>query len=185
MALTIDFNICVNSACDTFTLTETTGKYSVTNIGGWGSPNPLTSTINGATLQVTSPSGVISTINIITNNFPTSNYSYSYDITSLSYEDGKWDFLLYYTDGVNYYMKRHIYFFYCNYKCCIDTMLAALEVDDCDCCNSTTQIKSYLKAVVFLDILKNAAKCQQEDNFETIRKILDKICLNKGCKSCK
>lgn len=191
MALAINFDICIDSSCSTFTLTELTGLYSATNTGGWGTPNPATGTITSAVIQVTSPSGSITTINLITNGFPSSNTSFSYDITNSALgttstlEDGAWKFFLFYSDGSNDYQKVHNYLFYCNTACCVNKMLNNIEIEECDCCNNSKSIKDYLKAKVFLDVLKNAAKCFQVDNFTSIKKILDKICVNVGCKTCK
>lgn len=184
MALSINFSVCVNSACDVFTFTETTGAYSATNTGGWGAPNPTTGTITTAVLQVTAPSGTITNINLIPESFPSSNPSFSYDINSLTYADGKWEFLLYYYDGSEYYMKRHTYYFYCTTKCCVETMLANLNLEECDCCNDKN-MDNYLYVSTLLDGLILAAKCQQEDNFTSIKTVLDKLCANSGCNTCK
>lgn len=178
----------MESSCSTFTLYELTGAYASTNTTGWGSPNATTSSITGAVLQVTTPSGALITIDLITHSFPSSNTSYSYDITAASlggYEDGKWEFLLYYTDGVDYYMKKHVRLFYCNTECCVTKMLSNILISDCDCCENDISIKKYLKAKVFLEALKNAAKCYQIENFTSIKKILDKLCANSDCKTCK
>lgn len=188
--LTIDFNICLESGCETFTFTETTGAYSATNLTGWGAPNALTSSITTAVLQVTAPSGAMSTINLLTEGFPSSNPSFSYDFAASvvdTYEDGKWEFLLFYDDGAgNTYMKKYVRLFYCTTKCCVDTMLAALEADDCDCnTKNSAAMTNYLKAIIFLEMLKNAAKCYQVDNFTSIKAILDKLCANSGCQTCK
>lgn len=186
MAVSIDFNICMNSACDTFTFTETTGAYSASNTTGWGAPNALTSSVTTAVLQATSPSGTVTTFNLLTHSFPSDNYSYQYDILASllgGYEDGKWDFLLYYTDGNDTYMKRHVYYFFCTTKCCVATMLADLVIDDCEC-KISEQAERYLKAKIMLDALAEAARCQQESNFNSIKTILDKLCANSGCKTC-
>lgn len=186
--LSIDFNICMESDCTTFTLYETTGTYSATNTGGWGAPNPLTSDMTSAILQVKAPDGTISNINLLTLGFPSSNPSFSYDFLASTvgdYEDGKWEFLLYYSDGVTTYQKKHNRLFYCTTQCCIDTMIASVVVEDCNCCEADTTVKRYLKAKVFLDALKNAARCFQTDNFTAIKAILDRICANSGCNICK
>lgn len=191
MALAIDFDICIDSSCSTFTLTETTGKYSATNLTGWGAPNPATGTITSAVLQITEPDGTIHTLNLISSGFPSNNYSFDYDITNTALgitgtlDDGQWTFFLYYSDGVNTYQKIHHYLFYCNSACCVNKMIADIEVTDCDCCENDSKLENYLKVRVFLDALKNAAKCFQVDNFTSIKKIIDKLCANSDCKTCK
>lgn len=192
MATVTDFEICLDNACDTLTLTELTGAYSATNTTGWGAPNATTGSITTALLQVTSPSGVVSTINILSSGFPSSNPSFSYDIPNGSLnsitnvEDGHWTFFLYYTDGVNTYQKVKNYLFYCNTECCVQELLADIEVTDCDCCkqDDLNKINNYIKAKTFLDSLKNAARCFQVANFTSIQAVLAKLCRNSSCKNC-
>lgn len=191
MAVTIDFDVCLDNACDTLTFTETTGAYSATNLTGWGAPNATTGSVTGAYLQVTNPAGTVYTINILSSGFPSSNPSFSYTIPNGSIGgvtnivDGHWKFFLYYTDGVNTYQKVRNYLFYCNTECCVQELLADIEVNDCDCCDQDEKIKTYIKAKTFLESLKNAARCFQVSNFEAIQEILSGICNNSGCSSCK
>ncbi len=193
MATIIDFDVCIDNACDTLTLTETTGAYSATNTTGWGAPNALTSDITVGFLQVTSPSGTISTINLISpvSGLPSSNPSFDYTILNANLggitniEDGHWQFLLYYrTAGGTVYQKVRNYLFYCNTECCVQELLANIEVQDCDCCDQDEKIKTYIKAKTFLESLKNAARCYQVSNFESIQEILSAICANSGCSTC-
>lgn len=192
MAVSIDFDICINNSCDTLTLTETTGAYSATNTGGWGSPNATTGSITTALLQVTSPSGGVYTINILSAGLPSSNPSFDYDIANsslgniTSIEDGKWTFFLYYTDGTTIYQRVKNFFFYCNSECCVQQLLANIEIEDCNCCEQEQKdkIDNYIKAKTFLEALKNAARCNQESNFDSIQEILAKLCRNSNCNSC-
>lgn len=192
MAITLDFDICISKSCDTLTLTETTGAYSATNTGGWGSPNATTGSVTTAFLQVTSPSGGVYTLNILSSGFPSSNPSFDYDIPNASLggitsvDDGKWTFFLYYTDGTNTYQKIKNFLFYCNTECCVQELLADIEVTDCDCCKQeeVDKINNYTKAKTFLEALKNAARCNQESNFSSIQEVLTKLCKNSSCKNC-
>jgi len=59
------------------------------------------------------------------------------------------------------------------------------DVDTCDCCKETTDYKNYILAWTQLQSLKKAAACGDETNFTAIKKIIDKLCLNSGCKTCK
>lgn len=192
MAISLNFDICLNNACDTLTITETTGAYSATNTGGWGSPNATTGSITTALLQVTPPTGGPYTIDLLTEGFPSSNPSFEYDIPNSSIgspttiADGKWTFFLYYTDGTNVYQKVRNYLFYCNTECCVQELLADIEVSDCDCCKQEDidKINNYTKAKTFLEALKNAARCFQVSNFESIQSVLTKLCKNSNCKNC-
>lgn len=195
MATVIDFEVCLDNACDTLTLTELTGAYSATNTTGWGAPNALTSDITVAFLQVTSPSGTVSTINLVSpvSGLPSSNPSFDYtllngdlnNITTVA--DGHWQFLLYYrTAGGTVYQKVKNYLFYCNTECCVQELLADIEVSDCDCCKQEDidKINNYTKAKTFLESLKNAARCYQVSNFTSIQAVLTKLCRNSTCKNC-
>lgn len=194
MAIILDFDICINNACDTLTLTETTGAYSATNTGGWGAPNATTASVITAILQVTAPDGTVSTIPTATMSaagFPSSNPSFTYTIPNASLggitnvTDGHWKFFLYYTDGTTVYQKVRNYLFYCNTECCVQQLLSDIEVEDCDCCNQDDKIKTYTKAKTFLESLKNAARCYQVSNFESIQAVLTALCNNSGCTTCK
>ncbi len=192
MAVSLDFDVCVNNSCDTLTITETTGAYSATNLTGWGAPNATTASITSAYLQITDPSGGVYTLNILSSGFPSSNPSFEYDIPNgsigspSSIEDGNWKFFLYYTDGTTTYQKVRNYLFYCNTECCVQELLADIEVTDCDCCKQEDidKINNYTKAKTFLEALKNAARCFQVSNFESIQAVLTKLCRNSTCKNC-
>lgn len=192
MATIVNFDVCLDNSCSTLTLTETTGAYSATNTGGWGAPNEITSNITIAILQVTPPSGVPVTINLLSpvSGLPSSNPSFEYTISNgtlaiTSVVDGHWQFLLYYkTAGGTVYQKLRNFLFYCNTECCVQSLLADIVVEDCDCCNQDKKIDIYLKAKVFLESLKNAARCYQVDNFESIQEVLEGLCNNSDCSTC-
>lgn len=192
MALEINFEICLDNACDTLTLTELTGVYSATNLTGFGAPNAATTDITVAILQVTSPSGTISTINLLSpvSGLPSSNPSFDYTILNgdlgniTNVEDGHWQFLLYYRTAANVvYQKVKNYLFYCNTECCVQELLADVDIT-CDSCDNEDKIKNYTKAKTFLEGLKNASRCYQVSNFTSIQTILERLCRNSTCKSC-
>jgi len=195
LATVINFDVCLDNACDTLTLTETTGAYSASNLTGWGAPNEIISNITVALLQVTSPSGTVSTIDLLSpvSGLPSSNPSLAYTILNAdlgnitTVEDGHWQFLLHYrTAGGTIYQKVRNYLFYCNTECCVQELLADIEITDCDCCKQEDidKINNYTKAKTFLESLKNAARCYQVSNFESIQAVLTKLCRNSTCKNC-
>lgn len=192
MATIVNFDVCLDKACDTFTLTELTGVYSSTNTGGWGAPNALTSDITVAILQVTSPGGSVYTINLLSpvSGFPSANPSFDYDLLPgdlggmTNAADGHWQFFLYYrTAAGTVYQKTKNYLFYCNSECCVQELLADIDIS-CDSCDNDDKIENYTKASAFLAGLKNAARCFQTSNFDSIQAILTKLCKNSTCKSC-
>ena len=66
MALELKIKVTLDRDNKRFILTETTGNYSATNPGGWGSPNISRSTIESAIFYVTFPDGTVESINALT-----------------------------------------------------------------------------------------------------------------------
>ena len=64
MALTLSLTNTISNITE-FTLTDSTGTYSVTNTGGWGAPNIAISDVEYAHLIFTTPAGVLYDIDII------------------------------------------------------------------------------------------------------------------------
>lgn len=190
--LNLKFDLCVVNACTQLRFSETTGVYSTANLGGWGTPNINLSDVLTATLTITPyNSTTIYAIDLLaTTLFPTDNSSFTYDIPLSSIGnpsnivDGKWLFVYTITDGTNTYTKSIYKYFYCNLECCVTNMLAALDLS-CDCCKDSLEYKNYILAWTQLQSLKKAAACGDETNFTAIKKIIDKLCLNSGCKTCK
>jgi len=191
MGLQLNFSTCVINGCTQIRFQETTGFYSTANTGGWGTPNINLSDVLTATLTIT-PYNSTSTYNLnllATTLFPTDNSSFTYDIPLSSIGnpsnivDGKWLFVYTITDGTNTYTKSIYKYFYCNSECCVTSMLP--DIDTCDCCKETSEYKNYILAWTQLQSLKKAAACGDETNFTAIKKIIDKLCLNSGCKTCK
>lgn len=198
MANVIDFDICISNSCKAMNFTELTGAYSATNTGGWGSPNLALGTVTTALLQITDPGNSVYTIDLLaTGDFPTDNTSleYSIDFNDIglgtgTVTDGQWKFLYYVVAsgavGPETFMATHNFLFYCNSQCCVTDMLAGIEADDCDCnIENTKRIDNYRKAKTFLASLIHAARCYQVTKFENIKSIVDKLCQNSGCETCK
>jgi hypothetical protein len=192
MALKLTFDICVTNGCTVFKLNETTGTYSVTNTTGWGSPNLPLGDVVSATMLITSPSGVEYTVDMLnTFNWPTNNSSLFANISASSLgltnlEDGLWIFKYTVTDnsGNNISTTNH-YLNYCNSECCVLQMLTNLKLDNCGCNCNDPKYEDYLKAWLQLEALKKAADCGDETAFNNIKKIVDKLCKNINCKTCK
>lgn len=191
MSLQLNFNTCVINSCSQIRFNETTLPYNINNLGGYGTPNPLDSSFTSAILEITNPNNISYTIDLFnTTLFPTYNSSLYYDIPLNSIGnpntiiDGKWKFVYTISDGTNTYTKTVYKLFYCNSECCVTKMQPTIEVD-CDCCNKTDSYSNYIKAWSFLQSLKNAAKCGDTTLFSSIKKIVDKLCLNSECKTCK
>lgn len=193
MALTPQISTCVVNGCTQIKITETTGVYSPSNTGGYGPPNDTVNSFNTAVLTITSPSLVTYTIDLFPLGFPSSNPNFSYTIPVATLglttiEDGQWIFV--YTIGdkvpptISYTTTRYS-LFYCNSECCVSKKLANLKLEDCDCCKTDTAYDDYVLTQTMLESLKNAAKCGDTSKFAKIKKIIDRLCANTNCKTCK
>lgn len=191
MSLILNFEICQANGCKDLIFSETTGAYNATyNTGGYGAPNETTAAAVTATLIITNASGLVTTIDLMPEGFPTDDIiADGYTITSSTVlPDGMYTFV--YNVTYNYhgsivtYSKSISKLFYCNSECCVNQMLSNLNLT-CDCCETDENIKVYYKAWTFLQALKNAAQCGDVTTFNNILKIITKLCKNNNCKTCK
>jgi hypothetical protein len=191
MSLILNFEICQANGCKDLIFSETTGKYDATyNTGGYGAPNETTAAATTATLTTTNPSGLVTTIDLMPEGFPTDDIiADGYTITSSTVlPDGMYTFVYKVTydnhGSIVTYSKSISKLFYCNAECCVNQMLSNLNLT-CDCCETDENIKDYYKAWTFLQALKNAAQCGDVTTFTNILKIITKLCKNNNCKTCK
>jgi hypothetical protein len=189
--LNLNFEICQANGCKDLIFSETTGKYDATyNIGGYGTPNETTADAVTATLTITNASGLVTTIDLMPEGFPTDDIiADGYTITSSTVlPDGMYTFVYNVTydnhGSIVTYSKSISKLFYCNSECCVNQMLSNLNLT-CDCCETDENIKDYYKAWTFLQALKNAAQCGDVTTFNNILKIITKLCKNNNCKTCK
>lgn len=191
MALEIKFGVCVIKGCTQIRITDNTGTYGVSNLTGYGAPNYTTADIDTAILNITAPGGTLYSINLLADAvLPTATSGIYYDIplsmmgNLTNIVDGQWHFEYEITmlDTVVVSTAQYAYF-YCNSECCVTNMLP--KVTTCDCCLNDVSSTNYITAWTFLQSLKDAAICGDYTNFTTIKKIVDKLCLNNGCVTCK
>lgn len=203
MALIPKLQFCLNNSCTELLVSETTGTYNaLTNVGGYGNPNPETSEVSTYTLIITDPDNIQYTIDLFaTTVFPTtdSTITYSIPLTSLGnrtyIEDGYWQFSWTVTGLINNFPDPDLPFsnsnnsasyFTCNAECCVAALLAKIDIteDECNCNDNSKNIMNYLKAKAFLESLKNAAFCGKLTLFNNIQSAITKLCNKKDCKTC-
>lgn len=196
MSLQLNFNTCTLSGCSEIKFTELTGLYSDTNTGGWGSPNPQIGNIYFASIILTAPDSTIYTIDIFDaiTTYYNNGFEYIFNIPGLdNIVDGKWTIKYeivirkYIAENWVYttYSKTKYFLFFCNSECCVKQMLLDLDLEDCKCDSKDIKYSDYIKAWTFLEALKEAAKCGSVSLFTKLKKIVDKLCKNKDCKTCK
>ncbi len=190
MSLKLSFDLCVINGCTQLKFSENTGIYSTSNINGWNFPNLDTADVVSATLLIKGPDAVEYTVDLFTEGFPSYIAGFSYNIplvdmgSPTTITDGQWYFVYTIVDSNDVVYSTAIYkYFTCNTKCCISNMLA--NVNTCDSCPKDDSEKNYLTAKTMFDALENAAECGDNTKFTSIKKIIDKLCLNSGCKTCK
>lgn len=205
MALIPKLQFCLNNSCSELLISETTGAYNaLTNVGGYGAPNPELVEVLGYTLTITDPNDVEYTIDLFgvgIGYFPTtdSTIEYSIPLTSLGnrtvIEDGYWQFSWEVTGlidnfpdpGTNFTATGNsASYFTCNAECCVAALLAKIDIDEdeCNCNDNSKNIMNYLKAKAFLESLKNAAFCGKLTLFNTIQSAITKLCNKTDCKTC-
>lgn len=190
MAFQLNFTICQTNSCKDIVFDETTGAYnSEFNPNGYGAPNIKLGDVITSVLTITSPGGTVYTINLFTQGYPSEDLTLDGLtiplIPNTALEDGKWTFVYTITTASNTYFKTIYKLFTCQSECCVKQMLEDLDLEGCGCDCKSTSYDNYIKAWVFLQALKNAAKCGAVSTFEKLLKIVTKLCKNKDCKTCK
>jgi len=180
------------SSCDSctsksFVLKDGTFPYHATsNITGWGSPNAATSDVTTSTLQVTSPSGVVSAFIDVSASLPSvdNNDSYTYVPTAngQAWEDGIWlfDWVVKGTfSGDAFYIgasKKK--FSLCIVKCCVDKL--AVNMSGCGCGNGGSKS---VDAFLTYNAAESAFCCGNDDRAKSLLVKLQDLCAN-NCKGC-
>lgn len=193
MALVPSISLCLKTGCTKLVFKETTGVYNAsTNLGGYGSPNPTTASIVSAVLTITSPNNIVYTIDLFaTTFFPTSNKDYEYSILALdlglnNFEDGEWTLVYTLISNVEViYTTTKVSIFTCNSACCVQDLLLDIDPNNINSKENIIKIDNYKKAKSFLDTLRYYANCSNLDQFNNIKLILDRLCANNDCKTCK
>lgn len=194
MALIPNIKLCLKSNCTELVFSELTGIYNAsTNVGGYGTPNPAASEFTGAILTVTAPDGTVYDIDMLEYDFPTNNTATEYiiDLADLdnrtSIEDGFWQFSYTITADLtpSSYTVTKSYYFYCNARCCVSTLLASIDISalETDAINNK-KIDNYTRARTFLYSLESAANCADETKFNKIKSLVLKLCRNSNCRTC-
>jgi hypothetical protein len=198
MALVLNFNACQTTGCSELTFSDQTGAYNATtNPTGYYPPPGLASVVS-ATLVITAPDLVTYTVNLLTTTyFPNSNPNFQYVIPAsqiggrTNIEDGQWTFKYTVTyinldDEELTVSTTKSYIFTCNSTCCVSRLKAKINVRECDSYRENNKnTMNFLKAEAFLESLKYAAFCNNLTEYTTIKNILDKLCTNTGCKTCR
>lgn len=193
MAFEVNFTISENCNCKQLTFVDTTGTYNVSsNPTGWGTPNPDITDAHYGELEITSPAGVVTIIDVVgTGDFPNGGNTASLVIlnTDLGYTedeklpDGVWKFKLTYgessiTDVIGSTTVWKM--FLCQAKCCVANMFAALPVTECNC--DSSKLDNAIFADRMLTALKYAAQRGDTSKFTNLLTLVNNLCSDDcGC----
>ena len=195
--LLVAFEICEGSKCDSFDITDKTGVYSGTNLGGFGAPNPTVAEVDTATLLITFPDNSQLTLDLLdlsSGAFPnTSDTPFTITAAMLGVtkiEDGAYTFLLTYTgtqiDGavIDWSSSTTLYqFFGCQTQCCIDKLQGSIKSDECNGCNDAI-LKRVVEATAYLNAAHKATCCGIRGKAAKLLANAKFICNSTLCKSC-
>jgi hypothetical protein len=188
MAVVLNFEIEQTDNAKILIFRETTGAYdALLNTDGWGAPNDDTSGTT-PTLTITAPGGTekVYTASEITGlgSFPTTDANLELELTleNLNIEadsnghlpDGVWTIRYDVEKGLNKYTVFHKVFVSGSVRCCVYKGLASIDLVDCDC---DSKEKAYaLQAFTFyMSLIANAA-CGNQDKYDELLKITNKLC---------
>lgn len=206
MALELKTKIDVPCNCNTITIQDITYPYDVsTNLTGYDVPgggqvdNRDPQDATAATISITTPLGVTTVIDVLaTLTAATDLYNLLYtvnveDLTQYTnasiLEAGKWTILYSVTFPIQNALPETIYTYttvfynWCTYKNCLKTQLSAIEEASCcsDCFDK--QVTLINQITTYITALANAAECQNDTEFNSIKASLDKLCAqNEDCK---
>ena len=184
MALEPKFTIDLSSDGKTITFKETTGVYSLSNLGGYGAPNPAAGTITIFNLSITYPDGTVVVVDMIPEGYPDITGLVEYTITSdTPFTDGIYKFL---SEVATPSLKMTDYeltkAFYYNIKCCVFKKIAATKVPECGCGCATEYLEDVSNLWVLFRGMQQNAKIGNVDAFNELLLETSKMCNTENCK---
>lgn len=195
MALIPSISICKSSDCKSLSLNETTGAYTLINLGGYGTPNVDLSDIISAVLTINIPGSstpiVIDLFSITPpDNFPSDDPTtptFIIDSVVLGLgpagvlSDGLYTFQYDVTDNTNVtYTYSTTFLMTCTIECCVAKLLAEVAKCGCDCDDDAKE--DALFAYTLLVALKSSLSCDNNTTkTNNILSSLQRICKFKDC----
>ncbi len=183
MGLEINFSLIESSSCASITLRDVTGDYSAGNLTGYGGPNPDQSDITEAEYVITDPAGLEYTVtaSLPSVDIDTVITPEDLGLSSSTFADGIW--LITYTvtteAGIPYNLNSTI-LLTCAIQCCLDKLIATIDIDDkCDCNSDTLKTADALDW--FLQAARYAAQCDKPNKAQKLLERAQFLCNQKNC----
>ena len=185
MALIWKIKACSTDNCSAINIFDTTGIYnSISNPGGWGSPNPDISTATDCVLQVMYPGAVLPvTIDIFASLPNITNTPYVLGpagINMPNFPDGEYQFIVTVTVASVQYVANQTIFLTCGVACCVQNKLAEISRDR-NCCQEKKEVQEALFDQTLLDGVIASSECGDFSNAQNSLNQLQKICAGGNC----
>lgn len=188
MAFIPKLSVCALNGCSTLRIKEITGIYDVlNNTTGWGSPNITVAHLTTAEIIITSPSGTVTTVNVISQlPNPYVEAFYFTDI-SITPEDGEWSiqYKLTTKEGTITYSNMLYTFLTCVVRCCIDKVQLKALNNSTDCGCGCIELSDLEKKAIFMnglyDIMISAQSCNNSGARDKILTQLQRLCKLEKC----
>lgn len=188
MALSLSFNAHTSTDCLSIEIEDTTGAYSSTNTGGWGSPNKTIAEVVSVDVIITDPANGEYTIdgfptlpNVIGTELSIPNTSLGL-LSTDKIADGIWyiNYFITFDDDTTAQLTLP-FLFYCEARCCVQKMLPQVEVSDCDYGCNETKLNNAVKAKTYLDAAIQAAECSKPNQAQIFLDLVNYICNKENC----
>lgn len=188
MALKLKIDICENN-CKYFTFTELTGAYNaLTNLTGYGTPNPTIGSVTSAVLTVTDPDSTETEIDLLaTSVFPNStdsginilNTQLGYTITE-KLNTGIWTFLYTVVTPSGTFTKTKKIPVTCKIKCEIQTLRLQL-INNCSKEDKEKLFNKIQELEMLLMAIEAASDCGNYSQTQTLIDSLEDFTTNNDC----
>lgn len=181
MGLQIEYTAVIEGDCETLLLTNVTENYSTVDTSGYGSPNPARGDILTAKADITFPDGTTATN--LTLNLPAAidtPTELTSDDLGFSAGDklpsGVWQITVTeHTTTKDYTTTLHIMNI-CTEQCCLDKLIAEIDVEDCCCDCSSSEINQAALVDWLLTGAVYAVQCQKFNRGKELLEAAGLVC---------
>jgi hypothetical protein len=168
------------NACRSLYISEATGAYSASNLGGWGNGTDIAD-VDETHLIITFPDGTTVVDIEDPTGIPTVTTTFEYEVTAAvlggtTIADGLYQ--IEYTvliGATTYTTGKRYYIFTCNLDCCVSNMFANIaQLEDCNCNSNVISNARY--AASLLRGLKALKNCGTVTGITSLFTKLNTIC---------
>ena len=192
MALVPKLSFCSSNDCLRIQVTDQTGAYSTSNLGGWGAPNDALGTVVSAIIKVLLPGDSVGDEIVIDLGSEIPNDDYQYKTlksqnfglgTDVVLPDGIYPITYELVTSGGTYVFETEFLMTCSKCICVNDMFAKIASTGCDC--DENFVTEATHAFVVLQMIEYAALCQRSSDVAKLETLLNKICKAKdNCFSC-